>query len=83
MAKGNPIWKDGKGLVGRSIKGPLQACIRREEGVGGLEPKNLCTENNPNQYFLLYFSPHCEIWIRGGGPAVWGCPRSSCGCQLF
>ena len=24
-----------------------------EDGGGGLEPKNLCTKNGPNQYFLL------------------------------
>ena len=33
-----------------------QAGIRREEGgggEGGLEPKNLCAKNGPNQFFLL------------------------------
>ena len=48
-----------------------QACIRREEGGGGVpEPKNLCAKKGPNQRFLfpvvnLNFS-RCEIQVQGG-----------------
>ena len=34
---------------------------------GGLEPKNLCTNNSPNQPFVNFIFSHYEIWLRGAG----------------
>ena len=51
--------------------------MRREEGVwGGLEPKILCTKNNPNQYFpfVSFIFSRDEGWVKGGEGVRGGVP---------